>query len=388
MELNEMRDELMRAVKELREGVHNTINMSAAEQKERDDKINLRIDELQAKMQKPKLPDTADERKDAHAKAFLKWARNGDREAEAAMKAMNITTGADGEYLVPDNLDHQILQLAIEASPIRQLAGHIQLSTDRYEKLVGIHGATGGWVAETTARSNTNTPQFAQLTVSSGEIYASALATQRSLDDAMLDLESYIASEVSDVFSTMEDIAFITGNGVSRPKGFLAGNVVNTADATRTFGDIQYIPTGAAGAWGTGAAGTSDLLFDVEVELKAAYRNGASWLMPKKVLQTIRKWKDTTNNYLWQPSLQAGTPSSLIGYPVTTDENMAAVANNSLSVAFGNFKQAYLVADIRGTRMLRDPYTQKPYVVFYTTKRVGGMLLNSEAIKVLKFAAS
>ena len=376
--------ELQQALNELREGVHNKIGLSLAEQKERDEKINLRIDELAAKINKPILPKLGEDGAETeYTKAFRKFIREGD---ESVVKVMSVGTNADGGFTVPVELDRMIDKIAIDQSPLRQIANVIKISTESYQKLVSINGATSGWGAETTARANTNTPQFAQVTPNVGELWATAHVTSKLLEDSFVNIEQHLADEIGQAFATAEGAAFVSGNGVNRPKGFLAGNVVTSADSARTFGDIQYIATGVDADWA--AASKPDKLIDLVAAIKAGYRQGAVWLMAKSLVADVRKFKDTTNSYLWQPSLQAGMPSTLLGFPVYEDENMPAKASNSYSVAFGNFKRAFTIVDRTGMSMLRDPYTAKPYVVFYARRRVGSMLVDSNAVKVLKFYTS
>jgi HK97 family phage major capsid protein len=382
--MEQVQNDLLKAVHDLRESWDANVKRLESEQKERDERINHEINRLETELSKRNTPASAGA-KTEHQKAFEAFARFGD---ESVLKVMSVGTSADGGYTVPVELDRAIYQLALEASPIRQLANVIRVNSDSYQKLVGIHGATAGWAAETTARSNTNSPQFAQLTPYMGEIYAVVHATQKVLEDSMVDIEAYIASELADGFATYEDAAFVSGNGVSRPKGFFGYAFATSADSARTFGEIQYVPTGVDGAFGTVAANSSNILFDVQAAIKDVYRQNATWVMPRAVLNDIRKFRDTTNQYLWQPSLIANQPSMLLGNPVVVDENMPAKASNSYSIAFADFKKAYTVVDRIGTTMLRDPYTAKPYVVFYARKRVGGFLVDSNAIKAVKFYTS
>jgi HK97 family phage major capsid protein len=379
MNFEEVRNEIQTALRELREGVHNSF--SKAEAQERDERLNARIDELQSKMEKPiSSPAPADKGEDV--KAFKSWMRTGD---DAVLKTMS-STNADGGYSIPEEWDRSLLNLMRDQNVMRQLCNVFSVGSEDYKKLVNIHGSTVGWVGETSTRSNTNTAQFAALTPVFGEVYALAHATQKILDDSIFDLGSWLVGEIGDDAAAAEESAFIQGNGVNRPKGFLAYNVVSTADATRSFGDIQYVPSGAAGAWATNKP--ADAIIDLIYSMKSGYRNGAAFVGPKAVYQGVRKFVDANNAYIWQPSLQAGEPASLLGYPTHESESMPAVANNSYSLAFANWKRAYYIADRIGTRVLRDPYTAKPYVIFYVTKRVGGFLADSNAVKVMKFAAT
>jgi HK97 family phage major capsid protein len=222
-----------------------------------------------------------------------------------------------------------------------------------------------------------------------GELYANPKATQQLLDDAFFDVEAWLAGEIAQQFAVAEGTAFTTGDGTTKPKGFLAYTLANTADGVRAFGSLQYVPTGVAADFK--ATTPADNIFDLVYSLKAAHRAGAAFQMSKLMLANLRKFKTSTNEYIWTPSnvsdggITGGTPGTLAGYPVYENEDMAsAVGANALVCAFGNFKNGYTIVDRMGTRVLRDPFTDKPYVNFYTTKRVGGMVTDSEAIKVLK----
>ena len=245
-------------------------------------------------------------------------------------------------------------------------------------------GLSSGWVAETAARPQTNTPQLAELSFPTMELYAMPAATQALLDDAAVDIEAWIAGEVDIVFAEQEGDAFIRGDGINKPKGFRSYTAV--ADSAWTWGNIGYLATGNAGAFK--ATNPSDNLVDLVYALKAAHRQNGTFMLNRKTQGEVRKFKDADGNYLWRPPVSAGQAASLMGYPIAEAEEMPDVSAGSLSIAFGDFRSGYLVVDRAGVRILRDPYSAKPYVLFYTTKRVGGGVQNFEAIKVLKFAAS
>lgn len=359
-------------------------------------RLQKAMDELQAKMSRPGAPGSVSE-KDAlkadHKAAFLDgFVRKGRTEDLDALqkKAMNITTDADGGYAVPEELDRTILSLMLLASPMRSVCNVITVGTSDYKKLVGLHGATSGWVDEDDARPETNTPQLGQVTPYMGELYANAFATQTMLDDAFFDAEQWLIGELVEKFSVDEGTAFTTGNGTKKPKGFLAYTQASTDDGTRAFGQIQYLPTGTSGAFKTPSASVNpnDDLIDLIYKMKAPLRAGASYMTAGKTLATVRKWKDQEGNYIWQPAMQAGQPSLLNGYAVVENEDMPAIGSGTVPIAFGNWKRAYTIVDRIGIRTLRDPFTNKPYIGFYMTKRVGGMLVDSEAVKVLKLSAT
>lgn len=352
------------------------------------------LDRLEAKSNLAGLiakgPD-ADPNKAAYKSAFVdRFMRKGEDSAELRglqQKAWNITTGSDGAFAVPEQIDRAIEKLVRDISPVRAVANVVTVGTSDYRKLVNRNGIASGWVGEAAARPETNTSSLAEVVPPMGEIYANPMITQSALDDLFFDVESELQAQLVEEFAVQEGSAFVSGNGTNRPRGFLAGATAATADSARAFGTIEHIPTGVAGDWA--ASNPADLLFRLVGALKAGYRAGSVWMMNKGILFEILRFKDSTGQYLWQPSLQdSGLSIRLLGFPVAEAEDMPAKAANSLSVAFGNFRRGYTIVDRMGMRMLRDPYTNKPYVGFYTTKRVGGAVVNSEAIKVLRFATT
>jgi HK97 family phage major capsid protein len=240
-----------------------------------------------------------------------------------------------------------------------------------------------GWVAETGTRAETATPSIDLLTFPMGELYAMAAATQTILDDALLDMDQWLAGEIAESFANAEGIAFITGDGVNKPRGML--NYTIAADPA-PWGQLGYIATGAAGAFAT--TNPIDRLIDLTYAPKTPYRANASFLMSRRTVGQVRKFKDTTGQYIWQPSLVAGQPPTLLGFPLYECEDLPDVAAGSHSIAFGDFAKGYLIVDRADVRVLRDPYSVKPFVMFYVTKRVGGGVQDFDAIKLLRFAAS
>lgn len=346
------------------------------------------LDQVEKKLNRPGAADGGDPSKAEHKAAFGKFIRKGvdDGLGELQQKAYNITTDADGGYAVPEELDRSILTLEANVSPMRQIANVVSIGGADYKKLVNKHGTTGGWVDEDDDRAATDSSQLAILTPFMGEVYAYPQATQQMLDDVFFNAEEFITNEAATTFAEMEGAAFVTGDGTKKPKGFLSYTTASTADGVRAFGSIQHIPTGVAGGWA--ASNPSDALITLVYAMRKGYRNNARWMLSKNMLAEIRKFKDSDGNYLWRPGLEAGQPDTLLGYGIVENEDMPAKAADSLSVAFGDFKRGYTIVDRMGTRMLRDPYTNKPFVGFYLTKRVGGFLVDSQAIKVLKFAAA
>jgi HK97 family phage major capsid protein len=302
------------------------------------------------------------------------------------MKSLSGGSGGDGGYAVPREIDGAIAATLKSLSPIRSIATVVQTGTSGYRKLVATGATEAGWVGETAARPATATRSFAEIAPPSGELYANPAASQAMLDDAMFDVESWLADEIAREFAVAEGTAFVNGNGTNRPKGFLSYATTNEADSARAFGTLQHIVSGAAG--GFAASSPQDKLVELVHSLRAPYRQGAVWVMNSDTLARIRKFKTSDGAFIWQPGLVEGQAASLLGYPVVEAEDMPDVAANSLSIAFGNFRSGYLIADRGETRILRDPFSNKPFVHFYATKRVGGAIIDSQAIKLMKFAAS
>lgn len=317
-----------------------------------------------------------------HREAYAKFLRKGHDAglAELQEKAVQIGVDADGGFAVPQDLDSTILDIERSRVAMRRLADVRQVSNEEYKRLVNVGGAAAGWVGETDARPETASPQLAALSPFFGELYANPASTQKALDDVFFDVENWIANEIGTVFAEQEEGAFVAGDGISKPKGLLAYPVAATGDDVRPFGTLQAINSGAA------ADVTADGILDLVYSVKSGYRSVGSFLLSSPVLAAVRKLKDSNGDYLWQPGLQAGEPSTLLGYAVEESDFMPAIAADSLPVAFGDFQRGYMIVDVRGTRVLRDPFTNKPYVHFYTTKRMGGMLTDSNAIKLLKVA--
>jgi HK97 family phage major capsid protein len=306
-------------------------------------------------------------------------------EAGVELKAIAGTSDAAGGYAVPEEIDAAIERTLSAISPIRAIANVVKVGSAGYRKLVTSGGTPSGWVSETAARPETETPIFSEVAPPFGELYANPAASQAMLDDAVFDIEAWLADEIAREFARAEGAAFVTGSGVNRPKGFLASPTSAAGDATRPFGTLQTLNSGAAG--GFAATDPAERLIDLVQALRPPYRQGAVFVMNSATATRIRKFKTGDGAFLWQPGLTAGQPDSLLGYPVVEAEDMPDVAADSLSIAFGNFKAGYLIAERTETQILRDPFTHKPFVHFYATKRVGGQVMNSEAIKLLKFSA-
>ncbi|WP_375402056.1 phage major capsid protein [uncultured Sphingomonas sp.] len=301
------------------------------------------------------------------------------------MKAFTGVTGDAGGFAVPREIDAAIDAVLKGISPIRAIANVVKVGTAGYRKLVTTGGTPSGWASETGPRPETATPVFTEIAPPMGELYANPSASQAMLDDAAFDVEEWLAGEIATEFAKAEGAAFVGGSGVNRPKGFLTYPTGPASDATRAFGTLQHLASGAAADFGTNP---QERLIDLVQSLRAPYRQGACFVMNAATLARIRKFKTADGAFLWSPGLTAGQPATLLGYPVVEAEDMPDVAANTLPIAFGNFRAGYLVAERTETAILRDPYSNKPFVGFYATKRIGGAVVNSEAIKLMKIAAS
>lgn len=345
------------------------------------DEVKARLDRVSRAAARPALSGIAKE-PGVELKGFIDgYLRRGSL---AEIKSIRGTVPQDGGYSVPREIDAQIMSELLAISPIRRLAQVVQTGTSGYRKLVTTGGFASGWVGETIARPETATPEFAEVAPPTGELYANPAASQAMLDDAAFDLEAWLASEIAMEFARAEGAAFISGTGVDQPLGFLASPVSLAGDAVRTFGTLQYIGSGNANGFDTNP---ESRMIDLVHTMKAGHRQGASWVMNSSTLAEVRKLKTADGAFLWQPGLVEGQPDRLLGYTVVEAEDMPDIAAGAFPIAFGNFKAGYLIAERSATQILRDPFTNKPFVHFYATKRVGGQVLDSAAIKLLKIEA-
>lgn len=366
------------------------------------DKLNGEIKDLKSKLERaerkaarPSLggdPVRRDEKSVIMAlakKAALHHLRTGETVYkgqsvhELQRKALSVGTPADGGVIVLPEQGRTIIEANMATwSPMRNYANVRTTSAYKISDVVSTGGgAASGWVGETAARPATATPQLTALEITAMELYANPAATQMLLDDAEVDMEAWLADKVARGFAEQEATAFITGDGSGKPKGLLGQTMV--ANASWAWGSLGFIVSGAAATIGT----SHDKLIDLTMAIKAGYRANASWLMNRTTQASVRKLKDSAGQYLWQPSRIAGQPNMLDGYAVVEIEEMPAEGANTFPIAFGDIKQAYTILDRLGVRVIRDPYTNKPYVHFYTTKRVGGDVTNFEAVKLLKCSA-
>jgi HK97 family phage major capsid protein len=343
-----------------------------------------RMDRALADGRRPALAEgrilVPDERK----AAFDAYMKTGSAAQPLLELKAGLSEGGSGGYVAPPEIERLIERRLAMTSPMREIATVRTIGASVFKKPVSTAGVEAGWVAETAARDETDPPTLALLEFPAADLYANPAATQALLDDAFVNLDEWLASECEDAFAAQETDAFVNGNGTNKPKGFLG--YTNVADASAVWGEMGFVLSGGAGAFA--ASNPVDKLIDLVYAPKAQYRANGRFTMNRRTAASIRKFKDADGNYIWQPATQPGAPPTLLGYPVTEIEVMPDVAANSYSIAFGDFAKGYLIVDRAGVRVLRDPYSAKPYVLFYTTKRVGGGVQNFDAIKLMKFAAA
>jgi HK97 family phage major capsid protein len=321
-----------------------------------------------------------------HKTAFESYVRAGEASGLRALesKAMSIGSNQDGGYLVPAEVETEIGRRLSAVSPIRSIAAVRTISSSVYKKPFMKTGPATGWVGETDARTQTSSPVLDELSFPAMELYAMPAATATLLEDSAVNIDQWIAAEVEQAFAEQEGTAFVSGDGDNKPTGFLSAATI--AEASWTWGKLGFVISGADGAFPS--SNPSDPLIDLVYSLKAGYRQNGAFVMNRKTQSAIRKLRDADDNYVWMPPAQAGGRAALMGFPVLEAEDMPDLAADSLSVAFGDFNRGYLIVDRAGVSVLRDPYTAKPYVLFYTTKRVGGGVQDFDAIKLLKFGVS
>lgn len=321
-----------------------------------------------------------------HKNAFHSYVRGGNENGlrRFEQKALSYNSDADGGFLVPEETAIEIGRRLALGSPIRSIASVQTVSSSVFNKPFAVTGPATGWAAETELRTETATPVLSELKFPTMELYAMPAATSQLLDDAAVDIDAWIAGEVEQAFAEQESAAFINGDGVNQPHGFL--NHPAVAEENWSWGNLGYVATGEAG--GFASTDASDVLLDTVYALKAGHRQNANWVMNRKTQAEIRKLKDEDGNYLWQAPAAPGQQASLMGFGVVEAEDMPDIAEDETAIAFGDFNRGYLVIDRAGIRVLRDPYSAKPYVLFYTTKRVGGGVQDFDAIKLVKFGTA
>ena len=344
-----------------------------------------RLERIGSDARRPSLgaaaaPAVADERK----AAFDGYLRAGTAPASLELKGLSEGVSTAGGYVVPPEVERLIERRLAASSPMREIATVRQIGAGVFNKPVSTAGLTASWVTETAARPETAAPSLDLLSFPAADLYACPAATQSLLDDAAVNLDAWLASEVEDAFATQETAAFVAGDGVNKPRGFLS--YPTAPDASQAWGQIGYLATGAAGGFPT--SNPADKLLDLIYAPRAAFRPNGRFVMNRRTLSAVRKFKDADGNYILTPPSQVGQTPLLFGYPVTEIEAMPDPAANAFAVAFGDFAKGYLIVDRAGVRVLRDPFSAKPHVLFYTLKRVGGGVQNFDAIKLLKFAVS
>lgn len=351
-----------------------------------------RVEELEAKAKNPGK-SIGDKVKDEYKAAFVNWIRSRGQNADderkmqeairkaAEVKDITIGTGSAGGFGVPEEISREIEKHELKASPVRSLVKVVRAGTSDYKELLAINGATSGWVGETGTRSATTTPTLREIAPTHGELYAYPQASEWSLDDVFFDVEQWLSESVGESFAVAEANAVLTGNGTNQPTGMLnsAPTAVSDETATRAAAVYEFIANVDAGL-----ALLPDRLIDTQYKLNSAYQMGAVWAMNSVTVGVVRKLKDTTNQYLWQPSLIVGQPDTLLGKPVSVWEQMASIANNAHPIAYGNFRRGYVIADRVGLRITRDNVTNVGFVRFYVRRREGGIVLNNNAIKFIK----
>ncbi|MCH2038518.1 MAG: phage major capsid protein [Rickettsiales bacterium] len=312
-----------------------------------------------------------------HRKAFNEYLRKGNELelSQLETKALSVDNDPDGGYLVTPTISDKIITRIHETSPLRNVASVETISTDTLEIIEDKDEAVAGWTTETGSVSDTSTPQLGKKNIPVHELYAQPKATQKLIDDSSIDIEEWISSKVADIFSRKENAAFINGDGVGKPRGIL------TYPKGTDWAEIQQIDSGINGQV------TADGIIQLYYSVKEEHATRGTFLMNRSVLQSVRLLKDTSNQYIWQPGLASGAPDTLLGVPVIQAADMPSAETDSLSVAFGDMESAYQIVDRIGIRILRDPFTDKPFVKFYTTKRVGGDVVNFDAIRILKLAS-
>jgi len=351
-----------------------------------------RLEELEAKASTP--GKTAEQKlKDEYKSTFIDWMRNKGQSPlheqklqDLAKKDVTIGSSAGGGAAVPEEISREIERLELKFSPVRRLVKVVRAGTSDYKELVNIRGATSGWVGESGSRTATSTPQLREVTPTHGELYAYPQVSEWSLDDIFFNVESWLAEEVAQEFAQEEGLAVISGNGTSKPTGMTNTTPVTTADFAspmRAAAAYQYVASLSDDSPPV-AEVLPDALITLQYTLNSAYRSNATWVMNSNTAGGIRKQKDTNGQYLWQPSLQAGTPDMLLGKPIEIWEQMADVATNAFPVAFGDFRRGYVLADRVGLRITRDNVTNVGFVRFYVRRREGGIVLNNDAIKFLR----
>jgi len=354
--------------------------------KEQETRLNM-LDRKSLAAQRPSLSARA-EVDVPHKKAFSSYLRSGDDDALRAVelegKALNTSVAAEGGYLVDPQTADTIQGVLRNASSIRAVANVVNVEATAFDVLVDHTDVGAGWSSETATQTETSTPQIERISIPLHELSALPKASQRLLDDSAFDIEGWLATRIGDKFARAEGAAFISGDGVDKPRGFLTYPTVD--NDSWAWNSLGHVPTGAAGDFS--ATEPADAIVDLVYSLGARYRANATFVMNSKAAGAVRKMKDADGRFLWSDGLAAGEPARLMGYPVLIAEDMPDIAPDATAIAFGDFTAGYTVAERPDLRILRDPFSAKPHVLFYATKRIGGDVSDFAAIKLLRFATS
>jgi HK97 family phage major capsid protein len=357
-----------------------------AKLKEQESRLTM-LDRKHLAAQRPALSRAA-ETELPHRKAISAYLRNGDddqlRGLTVEEKAMSTAVAADGGFLIDPQTAETIAGVLRGASTLRAVASVVNVEASTYDVLIDQTDIGSGWANETAAQAETGTPLIDRISIRLHELSALPKASQRLLDDTAFDVEAWLAERIADRFARAEGSAFISGNGVDKPRGFL--NYTAVANGSWAWGNIGYVATGAAADFA--AAAPADAVIDLVYALGARYRTNASFVMNSKTAGAVRRMKDADGRFLWSDGLANGEPARLLGYPVLIAEDMPDIAAGAHAIAFGDFRAGYTIAERPDLRILRDPFSAKPNVLFYATKRVGGAVTDFAAIKLLRFAVS
>lgn len=351
------------------------------------EQVETRMTKLERKSLTAARPHlaAADDGSAPHQKALTAYLRNGDDDAlrglELEGKAMSTAVNSDGGYLVDPQTAETIKSVLQSSGSIRAIASVVSVEATSFDVLIDHSDVGAGWATEAGPQGETGTASIDRISIPLHELSALPKASQRLLDDSAFDIEGWLAARIADKFARAESAAFINGDGVDKPMGLLSHTIAD--DQIWTWGELGYVATGEAGG-----IGADDAVIDLVYALGAQYRAKASFVMNSKTAGMIRKMKDGDGRFLWSDGLAAGEPARLLGYPVVICEDMPDPAADSYSVAFGDFGAGYTIAERPDLRVLRDPFSAKPHVLFYATKRVGGDVSDFAAIKLLKFGTS
>ncbi len=363
-------------IKSFKDDIHHKL-------KQQEERLTM-LDKKTVTLSRPALSAAHDEAA-PHQKAFEAYVRNGDDEALRSLplegKAMSTSVAADGGYLVDPQTSDTINSVLRSTSSLRSVASVVNVEASTYDVLIDSTDIGSGWASEVAASAETGTPTIERISIPLHELSALPKISQRLLDDSAFDIEGWLAARIADKFSRAEAAAFVNGDGVDKPKGFITHTLVD--DGSWAWGSLGYVPTGV-----DGDIGSADKIVDVVYALGAQYRANASFVMNSKTAGQVRKLKDADGRFLWSDGLAAGEPARLMGYPVLIAEDMPDMASNGAAIAFGDFEAGYTIAERPDMRILRDPFSAKPNVLFYATKRVGGDVSDFAAIKLLKFSVS